>query len=105
MEGRELGGARGLGHVRHPVHGASRPASDTDVPGVPGSSPAQGLPAPPPPAARPGTRSDHVAVGATDANPLMATTPGSLTPRRFVAPDPTDDVMDIQIGPSHPASH
>jgi len=44
-------------------------------------------------------------VGATDANPLMATTPGSLTPRRFVAPDPTDEVMEIQMGPSHPASH
>jgi len=35
----------------------------------------------------------------------MATPPGSLTPHRFVEPDPTDEVMEIQMGPSHPASH
>jgi NADH-quinone oxidoreductase subunit D len=35
----------------------------------------------------------------------MPTAPGSLTPDRFVAPDPTDEVMEIQMGPSHPASH
>jgi len=35
----------------------------------------------------------------------MATAPGSLTPRHFVGSDPTDEVMEIQMGPSHPASH
>ncbi len=35
----------------------------------------------------------------------MATAPGSLTPRRFVEPEPASDVMQIQMGPSHPASH
>src|SRR5262244_205177 len=35
----------------------------------------------------------------------MAADPGSLTPPRFAASDPTSDVMEIQIGPSHPASH
>jgi NADH-quinone oxidoreductase subunit D len=35
----------------------------------------------------------------------MPTAPGSLTPRRFAEPDPTDQVMEIQMGPSHPASH
>ena len=35
----------------------------------------------------------------------MATAPGSLTPHRFVESDPTSEVMDIQMGPSHPASH
>jgi NADH-quinone oxidoreductase subunit D len=35
----------------------------------------------------------------------MATAPGSLTPRRFAESDPADEVMEIQMGPSHPASH
>src|SRR5215470_6513702 len=35
----------------------------------------------------------------------MSTAPGSLTPRRFVGSDPADEVMEIQMGPSHPASH
>ncbi|HZP42970.1 MAG TPA: NADH dehydrogenase (quinone) subunit D [Candidatus Binatia bacterium] len=35
----------------------------------------------------------------------MATAPGALTPSRFVEPDPTSEVMAIQMGPSHPASH
>jgi NADH-quinone oxidoreductase subunit D len=35
----------------------------------------------------------------------MATAPGSLTPHRFVEPDPTSEVMELQMGPSHPASH
>jgi len=35
----------------------------------------------------------------------MATAPGSLTPRRFAESDPTSEVMEIQMGPSHPASH
>jgi len=35
----------------------------------------------------------------------MATAPGSVTPRRFVEGDPTDEAMVIQMGPSHPASH
>ncbi len=35
----------------------------------------------------------------------MAHAPGSLTPSRFVEPDPTSDIMEIQMGPSHPASH
>src|SRR5437868_8134186 len=35
----------------------------------------------------------------------MATAPGSLTPSRFVEPDPTSEIMEIQMGPSHPASH
>jgi NADH-quinone oxidoreductase subunit D len=35
----------------------------------------------------------------------MATAPGSLTPRRFVEDDPASEVMEIQMGPSHPASH
>ena len=35
----------------------------------------------------------------------MATAPGSLTPGRFVEHDPTGEVMEIQMGPSHPASH
>ena len=43
--------------------------------------------------------------GEADADPLMATAPGSLTPRRFVEADPTSEVMEIQMGPSHPASH
>ena len=35
----------------------------------------------------------------------MPTAPGSVTPHRFVESDPTDEVMEIQMGPSHPASH
>ena len=35
----------------------------------------------------------------------MPTAPGSVTPQRFVDDDPTDEVMEIQMGPSHPASH
>jgi NADH-quinone oxidoreductase subunit D len=35
----------------------------------------------------------------------MATAPGSLTPRRFTEVDPSTEVMEIQMGPSHPASH
>jgi len=35
----------------------------------------------------------------------MTTAPGSLTPHRFIEVDPTSDVMAIQMGPSHPASH
>ncbi len=35
----------------------------------------------------------------------MTTAPGSLTPQRFVEADPTSEVMEIQMGPSHPASH
>jgi NADH-quinone oxidoreductase subunit D len=35
----------------------------------------------------------------------MATAPGSLTPQRFVESDPTTEVMELQMGPSHPASH
>src|SRR5580765_6652889 len=35
----------------------------------------------------------------------MATVPGSLTPARFAEPAPTSEVMEIQMGPSHPASH
>src|SRR5262249_57410260 len=70
-----------------------------------GSAAAEGVRQPQRPARRPGERSDQVAVGATDATALMATAPGSLTPRRFVAPDATDEVMEIQMGPSHPASH
>jgi NADH-quinone oxidoreductase subunit D len=35
----------------------------------------------------------------------MATVPGSVTPDRVVERDPTSEVMEIQMGPSHPASH
>src|SRR4051794_8774242 len=35
----------------------------------------------------------------------MSTAPGALTPSRFVEPDPTSEIMEIQMGPSHPASH
>jgi NADH-quinone oxidoreductase subunit D len=35
----------------------------------------------------------------------VAHVPGSLTPHRIVDPDPTNEVMEIQMGPSHPASH
>jgi NADH-quinone oxidoreductase subunit D len=35
----------------------------------------------------------------------MATAPGSLTPRRFVEAQPSTEVMELQMGPSHPASH
>jgi len=35
----------------------------------------------------------------------MPTAPGSVTPRRFAEADPTNEVMEIQMGPSHPASH
>jgi NADH-quinone oxidoreductase subunit D len=35
----------------------------------------------------------------------VTTAPGSVTPHRFVESDPTSDVMEIQMGPSHPASH
>jgi NADH-quinone oxidoreductase subunit D len=31
--------------------------------------------------------------------------PGAVTPRRFVEPDPNSEIMEIQMGPSHPASH
>jgi NADH-quinone oxidoreductase subunit D len=35
----------------------------------------------------------------------MGLAPGSLTPPRFTADDPSTEVMEIQMGPSHPASH
>jgi NADH-quinone oxidoreductase subunit D len=35
----------------------------------------------------------------------MAAGPGSLTPPRFAASDPMSEVMELQMGPSHPASH
>jgi len=35
----------------------------------------------------------------------MAAGPGSVTPPRFAASDPTSEVMELQMGPSHPASH
>ena len=35
----------------------------------------------------------------------MPTAPGALTPSRFTQPDPTSEIMEIQMGPSHPASH
>src|SRR5256712_7180893 len=35
----------------------------------------------------------------------MAAGPGSVTPPRFVASDATSEVMELQMGPSHPASH
>src|SRR5690242_15823658 len=35
----------------------------------------------------------------------MSTAPGALTPSRFVEPDPSSELMEIQMGPSHPASH
>jgi NADH-quinone oxidoreductase subunit D len=35
----------------------------------------------------------------------MAADPGSLAPPRFVDSDPTSEVMELQMGPSHPASH
>jgi len=44
-------------------------------------------------------------LGAADADPLMTTGPRSIKPQRFVEADPAGDVMDIQMGPSHPASH
>ena len=35
----------------------------------------------------------------------MAADPGSLAPPRFVDSDPPSEVMELQMGPSHPASH
>ncbi len=36
----------------------------------------------------------------------MGRAPGAVTPQRFVEPaDPTSEVMELQMGPSHPASH
>src|SRR5262249_41948940 len=105
LEERELGGARGLGHVRHQVRGAPGPPADPHVRGVRGAPPPEGLSAPRAPAARAGAGSDPAAVAAADGD-LMSTAPGSLTPKRFVEPaDPTREIMEIQMGPSHPASH
>jgi len=35
----------------------------------------------------------------------MAADPGSLAPPRFVDSDPMSELMELQMGPSHPASH
>jgi NADH-quinone oxidoreductase subunit D len=35
----------------------------------------------------------------------MARAPGALTPSRFLLSDPATEEMEIQMGPSHPASH
>ena len=35
----------------------------------------------------------------------MAKAPGALTPSRFLDSDPATEEMEIQMGPSHPASH
>ena len=35
----------------------------------------------------------------------MAADPGSLAPPRFVDSDSTSELMELQMGPSHPASH
>src|SRR5438067_8721542 len=35
----------------------------------------------------------------------VARAPGAVTPERFVEAEPTSEVMALQMGPSHPASH
>src|SRR5262249_40003132 len=106
LEERALGRARGLRHVRHSLRRTSGPASHPHVPRVPGASAAQGLPAESAMVARARARSADAAVVSTHGRTVGMRVPGSTAPEQFYENQRGDDeIMEIQMGPSHPASH
>src|SRR5439155_310642 len=68
-----------------------------------GVSAAQGLCAQPPPAAHPRARSDREPVAAPAAGRHAVTLSARQEP--FTVADPLHEIMELQMGPSHPASH